>query len=111
MTLHRRRPVGIPWFRSDSYRRTLILMADTALPLTFEEWEREARRQERTAVENRRRPYRIPFDPDKFASWCRRNGRTPDAGARAAYADEEARHMAEEGWDGGHRTAAAQPIP
>jgi hypothetical protein len=81
--------IGVAWYRKKDYDLVRDLFTDGQnLPLTYEEWERQA-----DAFSNRMASQgvgirRVYIDPQKFLTWCRSQGLPIDARARQQFVNE-----------------------
>lgn len=83
--------MGIAWYKAENYARLRSLFTDSdKLPLTFEEWAKNAesginhlRSQGYTIV-------KVDIDPDSFPAWCASHGMEINAKARIKFAGEGA---------------------
>jgi hypothetical protein len=87
---------GILWYTPESYPTAIKIMVDkkSFLP-AYEQWRIGAERAVKSAQSIGICMVRIKFDPKKFRTWCRTNGRNFDAAARSGFAD----HCAKTGED------------
>lgn len=84
----RRKVVGIPWFKSDSYAAARAAMADGAeLPERHDDWLREAEGVCAEAEEAGHRVLKVIVEPKEFSLWCRARNIAPDGKARVRFAN------------------------
>lgn len=97
----RRLVTGVVWYEDESvWSRMRALATD---PERFEEtypaWCRMMEEQLPTLRQAGLLPLKVPMDADEFASWCAREGRDPDASARAEYVSHRLRRLHHEAQD------------
>ena len=78
------------WPSRDNYLRFRQIMDDRdRFPATFDEWERNAKRQAaKLRAELGVTIETVPFDPERFLAFCRREGLSPGLEARGLYGVE-----------------------
>lgn len=88
--------VGLPWYRPEDWARVKRVMSDAdALHDTFEEWQKDARKIERSLRQEGPRVERVMIDVDAFLAWCTIKGRAWDGAARAKYACDAVQRRAQ----------------
>lgn len=81
--------VGIPWYERADYPRIRFAMVDREkLPLTFDEWERNAKDMERSLTRRGHTIVRATLNAKDFVAWCSARGLRVDADARMHWANE-----------------------
>lgn len=84
----RKKMVGIPWFRSDSYDAARAAMADGAdLPVRYSDWLLQAEDVLEEAEAAGHRALKVPIDAREFPTWCRARNLSPDAKSRVRFAN------------------------
>jgi hypothetical protein len=75
------------WPTRDNYQRFREIMDDgDKLPVTFEEWEKLAKRQMAGAKQMGVILKAVPFDPDEFIAFCNQRKLPRGSEARGLYA-------------------------
>lgn len=75
--------IQILWLRPEDYPRFREIFDD--VDDTFDEWRARMERRLAEVRVDGVEIERMLIDPDKLVEWCRENGRTVDANARALY--------------------------
>ncbi len=82
--------IGAAWYRREQWIRLLEIASDRdALESTYEEWESDAEKALLDFAHRGVQVHKVDIDVDELISWCRANGRSVDAKARAAFTAEK----------------------
>jgi hypothetical protein len=84
----RKKIVGIPWFKPDSFSAARAVMADgAALPEQYGDWLREAEGVRAEAEDAGHHVLKVMIEPKEFSLWCRARNIPADAKARVRFAN------------------------
>ena len=80
-------PNFAPWYRREEYALMREIMDDgETLPLTFEEWEKNAESERAAAKREGVNVIPVFLDPDDFFTFCKEKKLSPNRATAAAFA-------------------------
>jgi hypothetical protein len=81
------REVAVTWFREEDYPSLLELFEDAEkMPHTWNQWLKRAEQMEERAKAQGCKTVRVYIDPESFADWCLREGKSANSDGRQRFA-------------------------